>query len=57
MNKLKIDLEYETECETIEDAQEELAKYFSRNNMLPETEFWGNMEFIEGEQTINDEVK
>lgn len=42
--KLKVDIEYDTKCKTIEEAQEELANRFATENRTAETEFWENME-------------
>ena len=41
--KLKVEIEYDTKCATLEDAQTELAERFAKENITVSTEFWENM--------------
>ena len=47
MKKLRVYLEYDTECETLEEAQEELQERFAKCNQTASTEFWEGMELSE----------
>ena len=51
--KLKVNVEYDTDCKTIEEAQEELSNRFAVENITAETEFWENME-LEADKVKND---
>jgi len=47
MKKLRINIEYDTECKTLEEAQEELAERFAKCNQEASREFWEAMELSE----------
>ncbi len=41
--KLKIELEYEVDATTLEEAEEKLAERFAMENMTATNEFWENL--------------